>query len=145
MARGALGTGDWAKRSAPVAADPSMNACLPVAISRPMTTRAKFGALGQLEKLAILCLQVVEVLRVVTVEAIVVSIIPAMQHFQVVMLPRQNRVILRVEMRLHRFLFVMAAVAVERGGVATGANEFSGGQSDRGRVRELRIDGENGT
>ena len=76
-----------------------------------MATAAKPRALLELEDLPVACLQPVEVFRIVAIEAMIVAVIAAMLHHQIVVLFGQLNEIVGAEMHLNGLGFIMAGVA----------------------------------
>src|SRR5690348_13074495 len=69
----------------PVAAGSSVRSSLPVAISRAVATAAEARAVLELYLMAVACLQQLQVLLIVTVEADVIAIVAAVLHHDVLM------------------------------------------------------------
>ena len=88
---------DGVRAAVPVAAGPAMGAGLPVAIRRPVATAAQERTLGKLDLPPVASLQQLQVLLVMAVEAVVVPVVRAMFHHNILMLLRDNDVVLRVE------------------------------------------------
>ena len=131
---------DGAAVPIPKAADAPVNANLPIAIRRAMAGAAQLRAFGQLEVSAVASAQMIQRARIMTIEAIVVSVVSAVAQDQIFVFVRQDDVVVRIPMHLDGLAFVVADVAVEAGSVAAGADQFSGGHAHGGGVRKARVE-----
>ncbi len=104
---------DWPGCSVPIAASPAVGVGFPVAIGRSVATAAQRGALRQLDLAPVAGLQLFQVLLVVTVETVVVPVVSAVLHHDVLMLLRDNEILLCVESERRRLALLMADVTVK--------------------------------
>ena len=86
----------------PVATSAAMGSSFPVAIGRPVATAAERGAFRQFDLTPIAGLQQFQVLLVVAVEAVVVAVMRPVPHHNILMLFRDDEVVLRIEPYLRR-------------------------------------------
>jgi hypothetical protein len=104
-----------------------------------VATAAEWRAFEQFQLVPVARLQQLEVGLVVTVETIVVPVVRAMGHHQIVVLLREDDPLLCVIFQDDLLFVVMAGVAIETRRVAAGSHQFSTGHPDSARIGECRI------
>src|SRR5690242_4613106 len=85
-------------------------------------------------------LEELKVRVVVTVEAIVVSLMASMSHDEIAMFLGENHIALRIELELQRLALFVTGVTIEAGCIATRSDQFTGGHAHGRGVGEVRRD-----
>ena len=104
---------DRAGGPVPITAGPAVSSGFPIAIGRPVATAAKQRALNQLNLAPIAGLQQFQVLLVVAVKAVVVSVMRAVPHHDVLMFLRNDDILLCIKPQNRRLAFFMVGVAIK--------------------------------
>ena len=108
----------------PMTAGSPVNTCLPIPISGAVATAAEHRALRQFESLSVPRLDHVQRLSLMTIETMIVAVVPPVLNHQIVMLLRQDDDVVRVKVDFHRFTLLVAGVATEARRVAASANKL---------------------
>src|SRR5260370_11352200 len=99
MAGGANLSLDGSRVAFPVTTRPAMHTGFPIAIRRPMTTSAQRRTFHDLQVTTIPGLEQLKVRLIMTIKTVVVSIMAAMAHDNVVVFLGQNHVGFRIELQ----------------------------------------------
>jgi len=122
----------------PKSADPPVDSDFPVAIRRAVATAAEPAAFGELERLAFARPEQFEILRVVTIETMIVAIAPSMSQHEIAVRLGQDDGSVGVEVNDDRLFLVVAGVARHARSVPAGAKELGGGHPDGCGICKLR-------
>ena len=133
----------WAGGSVPIASGSAVGSSFPIAIGRPMATATKRRAINQFNLPPVAGLQQFQVLLVVAVEAVVVTVMRSVPHYDVLVFLRDDEIVLRVEPQNRRLALFMAGIAIKVRQVGFGPNQFGIGLTNRGGFKELGIDQRN--
>jgi hypothetical protein len=87
-----------------------------------VTAAAEGGAFGNLQVPAIAGLEQLKVAFVMTIEAVVIAMVPAMGHHDVIMLLGDNHISFGVELQLKRLVLLVTGITIQAGSIATGMN-----------------------
>src|SRR5689334_14093704 len=117
-----------------------MRARFPIAKGGAVTTATELRALCKLQLPPVARLQQFQVRLVMTIVTIVVPLMaPVMHHDLLVLLRKDNLVILVIRQR-HWFGLVMARVTIKPGNILAGLRQIRVRSTRRGRVEKVSID-----
>lgn len=122
VARGADLAFNGTQLAFPEPAGSAVDPGFPVAVSRSVTAAAEGGAFGNLQVPAIAGLEQLKVAFVMTIEAVVIAMVPAMGHHDVIMLLGDNHISFGVELQLKRLVLLVTGITIQAGSIATGMN-----------------------
>ena len=108
MARSAALADKSALLAIPISADPPVDSNFPVAIRRAVATAAEAAAFGQLERLALAWPEQFKILRVMTVETMVVAIAASVPQHEIAVFLWQKDISIGVETHNDRLRRVVA-------------------------------------
>jgi hypothetical protein len=90
-----------------------MDTRFPVSISRPVAAAAQRRAFDDFQVPPIARLEQLQVGFIMTIKTIVVAMVPAVRHHNVIVLLRDHDISFRIQLQLRRFVFFVAGVAIQ--------------------------------
>lgn len=131
-------------RLIPKTARAPMRTRFPVAISRPVATAAKWSAVRDFQFIALARSQSVELVFVVTIEAVVVAAMRSVSHNDVFVFFGNDDDALLIETDWRRFIFFMAAITIVFGNIHAAGEKFLRRNARRRRADEISVRRRNG-
>jgi hypothetical protein len=78
-----------------------------------MATAAQRRAFDDFQMPSIASLEQLEVGFIMTIKAVVVAVVPAVRHHNVIVLLRDHDISLRIQLQLRRFVLFVAGIAIQ--------------------------------
>jgi len=135
---------DGTKTSFPIPARPPMNPRFPIPVGRSVATATKRRALLDLQMPAVPGLKQLEVRFVMAIKAVVVAVVTAMPHHDVIMFLGHDHVSLGIQLELQRLVLLVAAVTVQARNVPSAAHQVRHRHPRRRRADKVRVHQRNG-
>ena len=104
---------DGAGGPIPIAAGPAVGASFPIAVGRSVAAPAQWSAFRKLDLAPVARLELFQVLLVVAVETVVVPVVRPVAHHNVLVLLRDDEVVLRVKPQNRWLVLLMASIAIK--------------------------------